>query len=235
MIGSGRPAFHRRRRRAGLDAPANPQYRSDASTRRARTKEQRHDRLSRPEPRAVPVGRSAADREPAHRGRADDPRFGARVCDEGAEAANREGLSRGKDRSEALPPDGRGGSPRRDPAGGVRLRQRGLCRLRAGRARGRAGRLRLPLDDERAELARHVSDPRLWRRGAAEEIPAGPGARGAHRLFRPDRAGRGLRPRRHEDEGREDRRRLPPARLEDLDQQRADRRRVRRLGEVGRA
>ncbi len=53
------------------------------------------------------------------------------------------------------------------------------------------------------------------------------------RLLRPDRARRRLRPRRHEDPGREDRRRLPPDRHQDVDLQRADRRRLRRLGEVG--
>ncbi len=43
----------------------------------------------------------------------------------------------------------------------------GLRRLRPDRARDRAGRLRLPLDDVGAVLTRHVSDLRLWHRGAA--------------------------------------------------------------------
>ena len=44
-----------------------------------------------------------------------------------------------------------------------------LRRLRPRGARGGAGRFRLPLHDERAVLARHVSDLRLWRRGAAQK------------------------------------------------------------------
>ena len=48
----------------------------------------------------------------------------------------------------------------------------GYVSLRTGRARGRAHRQRLPLDDERAELARDVSDLRLWRRGPAAQISA---------------------------------------------------------------
>ena len=55
------------------------------------------------------------------------------------------------------------------------------------------------------------------------------------RLLRPDRARCRLRSRRHEDARREGRRRLPPDRLQDVDLQLADRRRLRRLGEVGRA
>ena len=53
------------------------------------------------------------------------------------------------------------------------------------------------------------------------------------RLLRADRARRGLRSRRHEDAGREDGERLSAVRLEDVDFQRADRRRVRGVGEVG--
>ncbi len=52
--------------------------------------------------------------------------------------------------------------------------------------------------------------------------------------FRPHRAGRRLRPRRHEDPGREGRGRLSPHRLEDVDLQFPHRRCLRRLGEVGR-
>ena len=61
-------------------------------------------------------------------------------------------------------------------------------------------------------------------------------ARGrTHRLLRAHRAERRLGSRRHDDAGREDRRRLPAHRLEDVDQQRPDRRRLRRLGEIARA
>jgi glutaryl-CoA dehydrogenase len=55
------------------------------------------------------------------------------------------------------------------------------------------------------------------------------------RLLRPDRARCRLRSRRHEDPRGEDRRRLPPDRHEDVDLQLADRRCLRRLGEVGSA
>ena len=103
----------------------------------------------------------------------------------------------------------------------------------AGGARGRAGRFRLSLDDERAVLAGDVSDLRLWRRDAAQEVSAEARHRRMGRLLRPDRARCRLRSGRHEDARREDRRRLPAHRLEDVDLQRADRRRLRRLGEVG--
>ena len=59
--------------------------------------------------------------------------------------------------------------------------------------------------------------------------------RRTHRLLRAHRAGRGLRSRRHDDAGREDRRRLPADGLENVDQQCADRRRLRGVGEVARA
>ena len=45
------------------------------------------------------------------------------------------------------------------------------------RARGRAGRFGLPLDDERAVLPRYAPDPRLWLGRAAQEVPAGAGGR----------------------------------------------------------
>ena len=150
-----------------------------------------------------------------------------------ADAAGDRGLSRGEDRPGDLQRDGRARPARRHPARGVRRRRRLLRRLRARRARGRAGRFRLPLDDERAVLARHVPDLRLWRRDAAQEIPAEARLRRVRRLLRPDRAGRRLRPGRHEDPRREDRRRLSPHRHQDVDLELADRRRVRGLGEVG--
>jgi glutaryl-CoA dehydrogenase len=105
--------------------------------------------------------------------------------------------------------------------------------LRPGGARGRTGRFRLPLDDERAVVAGDVSDPRLWQRRAADEISAETRQRRVGRLLRPDRAGCRLRPGRHEDPGQKDRRRLRAHRLEDVDLERADRRRVRCLGQVG--
>ena len=89
--------------------------------------------------------------------------------------------------------------------------------------------------NSRAVVAGDVSDLRLWRREPAQEIPAEARHRRVGRLLRPDRAGCRLRSRRHEDPRREGRRRLPADRHQDVDLQRADRRRLRGLGEVGRA
>ncbi len=52
------------------------------------------------------------------------------------------------------------------------------------------------------------------------------------RLFRPDRARRGFGPRRHEDRRQEDRRRLCPQRVQDVDLQLAHRGCLRGLGEI---
>ena len=68
-----------------------------------------------------------------------------------------------------------------------------------------------------------------------QQVPAEARDRRMDRLLRPDRARRRLRSRRHEDPRREDGRRLPPDRRQDVDHQLADRRRLRGLGEVGRA
>ncbi len=54
--------------------------------------------------------------------------------------------------------DGRAWSDRRHAAGGIRLRQCELCRLRLGRARDRARRFRLSLHEQRAVVAGDVSD-----------------------------------------------------------------------------
>jgi hypothetical protein len=71
--------------------------------------------------------------------------------------------------------------------------------LWARRARSRAGGFRLSLGDERAELARDVSDLRLWHRGAAPEISAEARERRIRRLLRIDRARFRFRSRRHDD------------------------------------
>ena len=109
---------------------------------------------------------------------------------------------------------------------GAQLRQ-----LRPGRARGRARRLGLPLDDERAVLARHGADQRVRHRGAEAEVPAQARHRRMDRLLRPHRAEPRLRPRQHGHAREEGRGRLFAQRHQDVDHQLADRRRVRRLGE----
>ena len=131
--------------------------------------------------------------------------------------------------------DGRTRPDRHHAAGGIWLRQCQLCRLWPGGARDRARRFRLSLDEFGAVLAGDAPDLRLWRREPAQEIPAQACHRRMGRLLRPDRAGCRLRSRRHEDPRREDLRRLPADRHQDVDFQRADRRRVRGVGEIGRA
>ena len=80
-----------------------------------------------------------------------------------------------------------------DPRGIWRPRRK-LRRLRAGRARDRAGRFRLSLDDVGAVEPRDVSDLRLRNRRAATQIPAEAGVRRMDRLLRPDRTRRRVRP-----------------------------------------
>ncbi len=127
------------------------------------------------------------------------------------------------------------GLARRDDRSRIWRRRAGLCQLRPDRARGRAGRQRLPLGDERPELARDAPDQRLRLRGAAQEISAETGDRRIGRLLRPDRARRRLRPRRNAHPRQEGPGRLPPQRHQDVDHQFAHRRRVRGVGEIGRA
>ena len=119
-------------------------------------------------------------------------------------------------------------------AGGIWLCQCELRGLWPGGARDRARRFRVSLDEFGAILARDASDLCLWRREPAQEISAQARNRRVGWLFRADRAGRRLRSRRNEDTGREDGRRLSADRHENVDFQRADRRRVRGLGKIGR-
>ena len=181
------------------------------------------------------MGRSVPPRRPALRGGDAGHGDGARLRPGEAAAARDRGLREGKDRPGDLRRDGRARPARRDDPGGVRRRRRFLRRLRPDRPRGRAGRQRLSLDDERAVVAGHAPDPRLRNGGAEAQVPAQAGARRSDRLLRPDRARRRLRSRFDADARGGDRRRLSPQGREDVDLQRADRRRVRRLGEVGRA
>ena len=82
--------------------------------------------------------------------------------------------------------------PEQYGGGGAELRL-----LRPGRARDRARRLGLPLDDERAVVAGDGADQRVRHRGAEAEVPAEARARRVDRLLRPDRAEPRLRPRQH--------------------------------------
>ena len=74
-------------------------------------------------------------------------------------------------------------------------------------------------------------DLRLRLRGAAPQVPAEARDRRVDRLLRPDRAEPRLRSRQHGHARAQGRRRLPAQGIEDVDQQLADRRRVRRLGQ----
>ena len=130
-----------------------------------------------------------------------------------------------------LPRDGRARPARPDHPRAVRRRRPELRLLRPGGARGRARRLRLPLDDERAVVAGDGADQRVRHRGAEAEVPAQARHRRVDRLLRPHRAEPRLRPRQHGHAGEEGRRRLRAHRQQDVDHQLADRRRVRGLGQ----
>ena len=158
-------------------------------------------------------------------------RGGARLRAGPAPAARARGVSQRHDRRRDLSRDGRARPARLDHPRAVRRRRHELRLLRPGRARGRARRLGLPLDDERAVVARHGADQRVRHRGAEAEVPAQAGERRMDRLLRPDRAEPRLRPRQHGHAREEGRRRLLAQRQQDVDHQLADRRRVRGLGQ----
>ena len=80
----------------------------------------------------------------------------------------------------------------------IRRRRDELRQLRPGRARDRARRFGLPLDDERAGLAGDGADQRVRHRGAEAEVPAEAGHRRVDRLLRPDRAQLRIRSGRHD-------------------------------------
>ncbi len=109
-----------------------------------------------------------------------------------------------------LPRDGRARPARPDHSRAVRRPGPQLRLLRPDRARGRARRLGLPLDDERAVLAGHGADQRVRHRGAEAEVPAQAGHRRMDRLLRPDRARPRLRPRQHGHARAQGARRLQP-------------------------
>ena len=179
---------------------------------------------------AVPVGRRAAPGPAVDRGRARDPRRRARILPGQAVPARDRGEPAREVPSRDHERDGRDGLPRRH-AGRLRLRRRELRQLRPDRARGGAGRFRLPLGVLRAVVAGDVSDLGFRLRGAEAKISAEAAQRRMGRLLRPDRTRRRLRSGLDAHAGQEGRWRLRAERLEDLDHQRGDRRRVRGLGE----
>jgi hypothetical protein len=191
-----------------------------------------HERIHTGRRRQLCLGRPVPDRRPADRGRAHGARRRRSLCRRQARAAHRGGLSRREDRSGDLPRNGRGRPARHHRSRGIWRPWRRLRHLWSRRPRGRARRFRLSLDDVGAVVAGDVPDLCLWLGGAAQEVPAQACFGRVDRLLRPDRAGRGFRPGRHEDPRREDRQWLQDFRLEDVDLERADRRRLRRLGQV---
>ena len=181
--------------------------------------------------RRFQLGRPARPRKPADRRRTHDPRLGAGFRAGQADAAGEIGLPRRALRPRHHDRAGRDGLSRRDDVRTIwRLRPR-LRGLWPGGARGGTGRFRLPLGDERAELAGDAPDRGLWQRGAEAEIPAEAGHRRIGRLLRPDRARCGVRSRRHEDAGRQGPGRLCAQWLQDVDHQFADRRHGGGLGQ----
>ena len=135
----------------------------------------------------LPVGRSVPPRRPALRGGDADQGDGARLRPGEAAAARDRSLREGEDRPGDLRRDGRARPARRDHPRRIRRRRRLLRRLRPDRPRGRAGRQRLSLDDERAVVAGHAPDPRLRNGSAEAQVPAQARARRSDRLLRPHR------------------------------------------------
>jgi hypothetical protein len=178
------------------------------------------------------VGGSARSGGRTDRGRAHGARHRARLCPGLSDAARGRGLPRGKIRSKHDEGDGQARPARADGAGDLWRRRAWLCQLRTDRARTRSRRFRLSLGDVGAVVVGDVSDLRLRHRSAAAQISAQARRRRNDRLLRPDRARPRLRSRLHGDARREGRRRLQAQRRQDLDFQRAGRRRRRCLGQA---
>ena len=119
----------------------------------------------------------------------------AAYCQDKLAAARAGSLPPREDRSGDLPRDGRTGPAGPDHSRAVRRPRPELRRLRPDRARSRARRFRLPLDDERAVVAGDGADLRIRHRSDETEIPAEAGHRRMDRLLRPDRAEPRLRSR----------------------------------------
>ena len=149
-------------------------------------------------------------------------------------AARRRGLVRGgahpaRARDGAGPDRRAGHAPRR-----LRLRGRERDGLRARLPGARGGRQRRAEPRLRPGLARHVRHPPLGLGGAEAGVAPAHGRRRGDRLLRPDGAGLGLRSGLHAHARPARRRRLDPARPEDVGHERLDRRRRHRVGADGR-
>jgi glutaryl-CoA dehydrogenase len=118
----------------------------------------------------------------------------------------------------------------RHAPGGLRLRGRERDRLRPGLHGARGRRQRHAQPRLGPGLAGDVRDLALGLAGSRSRSGCRDGGRRGDRLLRADRARRRLRPRVDAHAGAPRRHRLDPARPEDVDHQRLDRRRRRRLG-----
>ncbi len=180
------------------------------------------------------MGRSVASRGATDDGREAGARCRARVRAGQARPADRRGISARAHRHRDLSRNGRARPSGRDDPGGVRRRRAQLCELRTHRARGRARRLGLPLDDERAVLARDAAHPCVRHGRAEATLSALARPRREHRLLRTHRAQPRLRSGQHGHARARGERWVSSDRIEDLDHQQPDRRRIRRVGENGR-
>ena len=177
------------------------------------------------------MGRPAAAGPAAQRRRTRGARRRAQLLPGAAGPARGRSLPPREDRPGHLPRDGRARPARHHHPRSLRRRRAELRLLRPGGTRGRARRFRLPLDDERAELAGDGADQRLRHRGAEAEVPAQAGPRRVDRLLRPDRAEPRQRPGQHGHAREEGARRLFAVGQQDVDQQLAHCRCLRRLGQ----
>ena len=225
----GGGAGRRRPARPPLCDPPRPRHKT-ATLQGVRA----HGPRRRRQQQDLPLGRSARSCVAPLRRGADDRGGGPGLCAGQAPAARGQRLRRGAVRPRDHDRDGRPGVPGPDPAGGIRLRRGEPRRLRPDRPGDRGGRQRLSLGHERAVVPGHVSDPRLRLGGAAAAVAAGHGQGRDRRLLWPHRGRRRLRSGLHAHGGQARGRRLRPQRRQDVDHQRADRRRGPGVGQAGR-
>jgi len=172
------------------------------------------------------LGRPAASRSTAERGRAHAARCRARLLS-GAFAATCAGcVSPRAHRSGDLPRNGRDGPAWGNDSGRVWRRRPQLRQLWSGSPRGRTRRFRLSFDDERPVVPGDGADPRLRQRGAESQVPAPPGEWRIDWLLRPHRSEPRFRPRRHGQQGARSAWRLSLVGQQDVDHQLANRRRL---------